>query len=107
MKSFLDKVLDFVKPKEKIDPDGKYIVCDIRHESYSPERILYTRDYLKKFDPEIIEIENDNKLVISIDNDHVLDKLSDYLFEENENSSAIIISDKSIDDRVSGYVFIS
>lgn len=87
--------------------DSKYIVCDVYHENYSPERMLYSREYLKKFNPEIMDINGQQKLVITIDKDLDYNILYDYEYKQNIMAEINIISDNNIDSRISGYVFFS
>ena len=107
MKRFINKIKETLGIKDMINcSDGKYIVHDIRHENYSPERILYTREYLKKFNPEIMNINNTPRLIIIIDSSYDLNKLNGYLFDHDE-SLAEVVDDNNIDKRVSGSVFFS
>ena len=107
MERFLDKIKKIFKIKEEINPDGRYIVYDMAHENYSPERLLYARNYLKKFSPEILEIDGKQKLVIIIDSNYDYMVLSNYVCAQNEYSTVNMVKDSSFDERVSGCVFLS
>ena len=106
MKRIIDKLRSIFKYKQEIIPDGRYMVCDIKHDNFSPERLLYERKYLRKFNPEIMEIDGNMKLTIIIDSEFDFIVLSNYIYDENDLAMVDMVDDNNIDSKISGYIVI-
>lgn len=107
MRHIIDKLKELFTIKQEINPDGRYVVYDIKHDDFSPERILHERDYLKKFNPEIMEINGNNRLTIIIDTNFDYNVLSNYVFDQDELSMVDLIKDHTINNKISGYIILS